>query len=239
MSAAEKIKPIAADVAALLADYHSRGENLMFEGAQGAHLDVDNGTYPYVTSSNTTAGAASTGSGFGPLYLDYVLGITKAYSTRVGAGPFPTELEDDMGNTLRDRGHEYGSTTGRPRRCGWLDTVSLKRSAQINSISGLCMTKLDVLDGLDTVQIAVGYFCDGKELTLPPIDSEVLKRCQPIYEEMPGWKESTFGKTKLEELPKNALEYLRRVEELTETPIDIISTGPDREHTIVLRHPFD
>lgn len=235
----ELLRPMLADIPALLTEHHQRGDNLMFEGAQGVYLDIDNGTYPYVTSSNTTAGAAATGSGFGPLYLDYVLGITKAYATRVGSGPFPTELLDDVGAGLRERGREFGSVTARPRRCGWLDAVALKRSVQVNSISGLCVTKLDVLDNMETIRIAVGYRCHGQEFTAPPIDTEVMQQCQPVYEEMPGWKESTFGKTRLNDLPKNALAYLRRVEELTGASVDMISTGPDREQIIILRHPYN
>lgn len=237
--AATIIKPLIADVAVLLAEHHENGENLLFEGAQGIYLDIDNGTYPFVTSSNTTAGAACTGSGYGPLNLNYILGITKAYTKRVGAGPFPTELTDAIGESLRQRGAEFGSTTGRPRRCGWLDAAALKRAVQINTISGLCITKLDVLDELPVVRIGVGYRLNGKELIFPPIDGEDLKNCQPIYEELPGWQESTFGKTKLDQLPKNALFYLRRIEEITGVPVDIISTGPDRNHTIILRHPFE
>lgn len=236
---AETIKPLVADVAVLLAKHHEKSDGILFEGAQGVYLDIDNGTYPFVTSSNTTAGAASTGSGYGPLNLNYVLGITKAYATRVGAGPFPTELNNAVGEDLRQRGAEFGSTTGRPRRCGWLDGAAIKHSAQINSISGLCITKLDVLDNLSTIQIGVGYRLHGQELTSPPMDVEDMKNCEPIYEELPGWQESTFGKTKLEQLPKNALLYLQRIEEITGVPIDIISTGPDRNQTIVLRHPFE
>jgi adenylosuccinate synthase len=238
LTAAEIIKPLVADVAALLASYYQHGDSLLFEGAQGAYLDIDNGTYPFVTSSNTTAGAASTGSGFGPLYLDYVLGITKAYATRVGAGPFPTELTDDIGENLRKRGAEFGSTTGRPRRCGWLDIAAIKRSVQINSISGLCITKLDVLDDLPSIRVAVGYQLNGRKLEVPPIDVDQLQNCEPIYEELPGWKESTFGKTKLEQLPKNALAYLKYIEKITQTPIAIISTGAERHQTIIIQNPM-
>jgi len=234
LQASEVIKPLVADVTGLLADYHRKGESLLFEGAQGVYLDIDNGTYPFVTSSNTTAGAAATGSGFGPLYFNYVLGITKAYTTRVGAGPFPTELKDAIGEHLRQRGNEFGSTTGRPRRCGWFDAAALKRSVQINSISGLCITKLDVLDELATIRIAVGYRCNGKHYDFPPIISEELKHCEPIYEELPGWQQSTIGINQLKDLPKNALAYLKRIEKIVGAPIAIISTGPERNQTIVL-----
>lgn len=236
---AEILRPMVVDVAELLFDYHERGDQILFEGAQGTSLDIDNGTYPYVTSSNTTAGAASTGTGFGPLYLDYVLGITKAYATRVGAGPFPTELNDAIGKHLGERGNEFGSVTGRPRRCGWLDVVALRRAIEINSISGLCVTKLDVLDEMEVIEIAVAYELDGREITSPPFDATELQRCRPIYEQLPGWQESTYGITELHNLPKNALSYLRRLEQLVGAPIDIISTGPDREHTIIIRHPYE
>lgn len=235
---AEKIKPMVADVANLLSQYRVRGEKLLFEGAQGVFLDIDHGTYPFVTSSNTTAGAAATGSGFGPLYLDYVLGITKAYTTRVGSGPFPTELSDAIGKQLAERGNEFGSTTGRPRRCGWFDAVAMRRSAEINSISGLCLTKLDVLDGLKTVKICIGYQKKGRPIDVPPIAAYQLAECEPIYEELPGWQDTTYGITELEKLPVNARNYIRRIEELINTRIDILSTGPDRNQTIVLWHPF-
>lgn len=235
---AEILRPMAADVTALLLQHRQRGDNILFEGAQGAMLDIDLGTYPYVTSSNTTAGGAATGSGLGPRYLDYILGISKAYTTRVGAGPFPTELTDELGDYLADRGHEFGATTGRRRRCGWLDLVALRRSIQHNSVSGLCVTKLDVLDGLDPINLCVGYRCGGEELTTPPLDAEAFATCEPVYERLPGWKESTSGVTAYEQLPVNARNYLKRVEALTETPIDIISTGPDRVDTILLRDPY-
>jgi adenylosuccinate synthase len=227
-----------ADVTELLSAYRRRGESILFEGAQGSLLDVDHGTYPFVTSSNTTAGGAATGTGVGPLDLDYVLGITKAYTTRVGSGPFPTELFDEMGAHLARRGHEFGSTTGRPRRCGWFDAVALRRAVQLNSVSGLCVTKLDVLDGLDTIRLCVGYNCDGKESLTPPSGAEALANCEPVYVGMPGWKESTVGVKRYEDLPGKAREYLARIEEVVGTPIDIISTGPDRDDTIVLRDPF-
>ena len=236
---ADELKPMVADVTAILHDARERGQNIMFEGAQGTLLDIDHGTYPYVTSSNTTAGGTATGSGFGPLYLDYVLGITKAYTTRVGSGPFPTELFDDTGAYLAEKGHEFGSTTGRARRCGWFDAVALRRAIQINSISGLCLTKLDVLDGLDAVQICVGYeSADGEDLS-SAWDADSYAEVKPVYEEIPGWKESTVGVRSVDQLPANAQAYIRRIEEVTGAPIDIISTGPDRNETIVLRHPFD
>ncbi len=211
----------------------------MFEGAQGALLDIDHGTYPYVTSSNTTAGGASTGTGVGPRDIDYVLGIVKAYTTRVGGGPFPTELFDTVGDHLGARGHEFGATTGRKRRCGWLDAVSLRRSLEINSVTGMCITKLDVLDGLETIKLCVAYRLDGREVKAPPIGADQYARCEPVYIEVPGWKESTVAATAMDDLPRQARDYLRRVEDLCETPIDIVSTGPDREETVVLRHPFE
>ena len=234
----ERLRPLATDVTVLLDAHRRRGDNVLFEGAQGALLDIDHGTYPYVTSSNTTAGGAATGTGLGPRYLDYVLGITKAYTTRVGAGPFPTELFDATGDYLTERGHEFGSTTGRRRRCGWFDAVALRRSMVNNSVSGLCVTKLDVLDGLDRIQMCVAYQCGAERFEYAPLGAEALAACQPIYEEMPGWRDSTVGVRRYAELPANARAYLRRIEELTGTPIDIISTGPDRADTIVLRDPF-
>ncbi|KPK54585.1 MAG: adenylosuccinate synthase [Gammaproteobacteria bacterium] len=236
---AERIRPMVADVGQLLEQLHRDKRNVLFEGAQGALLDIDHGTYPFVTSSNTTAGGASTGTGLGPRYLDYVLGIVKAYTTRVGAGPFPTELFDEMGEHLARVGHEFGATTGRPRRCGWFDAVSLRRSIRLNSVSGLCVTKLDVLDGLDTIKICVGYRIGGQVRELPPLMAEHYADCEPVYEDMPGWKESTIGITAHEDLPDNAKRYLQRIEDLVDTPVDVISTGPDRAETIVKRHPFD
>lgn len=235
----EQLQPMVADVVELIHAARARGENIMFEGAQGSLLDIDHGTYPFVTSSNTTAGGTATGSGVGPLHLDYVLGITKAYTTRVGSGPFPTELNCDIGKHLGQKGHEFGATTGRERRTGWFDTVAVRYAMRINSISGLCLTKLDVLDGLDTVRICVGYQNQEGQPVGIPFDAEGWASVTPIYEEMPGWQESTVGVTSLEALPDNARAYIRRLEELTETPIDIISTGPDRMETIVLRHPFE
>lgn len=234
-----RLKPMAADTTALLAQYQKEDRNLLFEGAQGTMLDIDHGTYPYVTSSNTVAGAASVGSGYGPKHINAILGITKAYTTRVGAGPFPTELKDEMGAHLSGRGNEFGSVTGRPRRCGWLDMVMLQRSIQLNSFSGLCITKLDVLDGLSTLKICVGYRLHGKECFSPPIESDLYSECQPIYEELPGWQESTTLIRNFNELPDNAQKYLLHIEKLAGVPIDIISTGPDRKDTIVLRNPYD
>lgn len=233
------IKNMIDDIPQLLEQYQKQNQSILFEGAQGSFLDIDHGTYPFVTSSNTTAGCASTGSGFGPLFFDYVLGIAKAYCTRVGAGPFPTELNDDIGNHLVEKGYEFGSVTGRRRRCGWIDTVTLKRSIQLNSISGLCITKLDVLDGLPTIRICVGYRNNGQIINSPPIDTEEYSLCEPVYEDLPGWNESTHGICNYSQLPTNAKNYLQRLEEILSIPIDIISTAPDRDKTIVLRHPFD
>jgi len=238
LAMAEWLLPLVGDVTERLDQHRRRGDSVLFEGAQGALLDIDLGTYPYVTSSNTTAGGASTGTGVGPRYLDYVLGITKAYTTRVGAGPFPTELFDEMGAHLSTRGNEFGATTGRPRRCGWFDAVALRRSIQNNSVTGLCVTKLDVLDGLDSIRLCVGYRCDGIDLSAPPIGAEAFEACQPVYEELLGWRESTLGVRSYAELPRNAQDYLKRIEAVTETPIDIISTGPDRADTIILKDPF-
>lgn len=238
LAMAEILKPMIADIPHRIAGLRKAGKDVMMEGAQGTLLDIDHGTYPFVTSSNTTAGGASTGSGVGPRHLDYILGITKAYTTRVGSGPFPTELFDDVGRYLGEKGNEFGATTGRARRCGWFDAVILRRAMQLNSVSGLCITKLDVLDGLEAVHICTGYQLDGQHYTVPPVTTEAFARCQPVYEEMPGWSESTFGLTRYEDLPANAKAYLKRLEEVVETPVDIISTGPDRDQTIVLKHPF-
>ncbi|HTN34935.1 MAG TPA: adenylosuccinate synthase [Marinobacter sp.] len=235
----KEIMPMAADVTDILHDFRKRGENILFEGAQGSLLDIDLGTYPYVTSSNTTAGGTATGSGFGPLFLDYVLGITKAYTTRVGAGPFPTELFDEMGQHLAIKGNEVGTTTGRARRCGWFDAVALRHAIQINSVSGICLTKLDVLDGMETVKVCVGYKTKNGELTRPPIGCDTYNEIEPVYAELPGWSESTVGLTDIDQLPDNAKAYIHFLEEQIEAPIDIISTGPDRIETITLRHPFD
>jgi adenylosuccinate synthase len=239
LSYVDMLKPLMTDVTARLHTLRKQGARIMFEGAQGSLLDIDHGTYPYVTSSSTTAGGTATGSGFGPLYLDYILGITKAYTTRVGSGPFPTELFDETGAYLAEKGHEFGSTTGRARRCGWFDAVILRRTSEINSISGICLTKLDVLDGLETVKICVAYKnAEGVEIEAPS-DADSYDGLVPVYEEMPGWSESTIGATSLEQLPANALAYVKRIEALIGTPIDIVSTGPDRNETIVLRHPYE
>ncbi|HXV11002.1 MAG TPA: adenylosuccinate synthase [Burkholderiales bacterium] len=236
---AARIEPMIADVPRLLYDAQRAGHNLLFEGAQGTLLDIDHGTYPFVTSSNCVAGAAAAGAGIGPQHLHYVLGITKAYTTRVGSGPFPTELDDEIGRQLASRGNEFGATTGRPRRCGWFDAAALKRSIQINGITGLGVTKLDVLDGMDTVQLATGYRLDGRLSDILPVGAEELAGCEPIYEELPGWKESTVGVTRFAGLPAAAQAYLKRIESVCDVPIDLISTGADREQTIVMHHPFE
>jgi adenylosuccinate synthase len=236
---AERLAPLVADVPRGLYEANRAGKNLLFEGAQGSLLDIDHGTYPYVTSSNCVAGAAAAGAGIGPHHLHYILGITKAYTTRVGSGPFPTELSDGVGELLRQRGQEFGATTGRPRRTGWFDAAALKRSIQLNGVSGLCITKLDVLDGVEAVKICVGYEIDGKLSDLLPVGAEELERCVPVYEELPGWQESTVGLKSYQGLPKAARAYLQRIEELCAVPVDLISTGPDREETIVMRHPYD
>jgi adenylosuccinate synthase len=235
----ERLRPLLLDVTGALARLRAQGANVMFEGAQGAMLDVDVGTYPFVTSSNTTAGGAATGTGLGPCAFDHVLGIVKAYTTRVGAGPFPTELFDDYGEHLSRVGHEFGSVTGRRRRCGWFDAVALRRSIVHSSVSGLCMTKLDVLDGLETIRICVGYRVRGETLPGPPLFADAYADVEPVYEEMPGWQDSTVGVREHGALPLNARRYLERIQELVEVPLDLISTGPDRDQTIVLRHPFD
>ncbi|NNE61040.1 MAG: adenylosuccinate synthase [Woeseia sp.] len=239
MLAAETVRPITADVTQILQDLADADQSILFEGAQGTFLDVDHGTYPFVTSSNTVAGAASIGTGVGPRHLDYILGIVKAYTTRVGAGPFPTELFDDMGEHLATVGAEFGATTGRPRRCGWFDAVALRRSIINSSISGLCVTKLDVLDGLETLRICVGYEIDGEPVTGVPLLLDRLAECEPVYEDMPGWSESTVGVTRYRDLPGNARSYLERISALAGIPLDIISTGPDREQTIIKRDPFE
>ncbi|MFL2547427.1 MAG: adenylosuccinate synthase [Candidatus Rariloculaceae bacterium] len=235
----ERIKPLVADVTELLRDMQNEGRSVLFEGAQGAMLDIDLGTYPYVTSSNTTVGGAATGTGMGPAPIDYVLGIVKAYTTRVGAGPFPTELFDDMGQHLASIGAEFGSTTGRPRRCGWFDAVSLRRAVFTNSLTGLCVTKLDVLDGLDEIKICVGYRLDGELIDAPPLLMDRYGECEPVYEAMPGWQTATSGVTSYDDLPAEAQAYLTRIEDILETPVDIVSTGPGREAVIIRRHPFD
>ena len=238
LALAPRIAPMVADVPRALYDAHRAGHNLLFEGAQGSLLDIDHGTYPFVTSSNCVAGAAAAGAGVGPQMLHYVLGITKAYTTRVGSGPVPTELTDETGRQLASKGKEFGSVTGRPRRCGWFDAVALKRSIQINGISGLCITKLDVLDGMEALKLCVGYRIDGVLSDILPVGAEDLALCVPVYEELPGWTGSTLGIKSRDQLPANARAYLSRIETVCDVPIDMISTGPDREETIVLRHPF-
>lgn len=238
MKHAEIIKPMITDVVSELERLREERVNILFEGAQGTMLDVDHGTYPFVTSSNTTAGGVATGSGFGPRHLDYILGITKAYTTRVGGGPMPTELNDETGEYLTQKGQEYGTTTGRRRRCGWFDAVLVKRAVILNSMSGLCITKLDVLDGLTEVKIAVAYHHQGKRIEYFPADADSLAQCEPIYETMPGWQESTAGIQEFEQLPKAAQAYLKRMSELVNCPIAIVSTGPDRKETILLEDPF-
>jgi len=238
LAQAEEVRPMVADIPGRLHELRREGGNVLFEGAQGALLDIDHGTYPFVTSSTTTAGGAASGSGVGPRDLDFILGIVKAYTTRVGAGPFPTELFDQDGDHLGARGHEFGATTGRKRRCGWLDMVALNRSFRINSVSGMCITKLDVLDGMQTVKICTAYDLDGVRLSSPPISTDELARCRPILIDLPGWQSSTVGLKEYRELPDNARRYLAKIEELSGLPIDLISTGPDRGETIVKRHPF-
>jgi adenylosuccinate synthase len=238
MHAAEVIAPITVDVTQVLHDLAASGESILFEGAQGTFLDIDHGTYPFVTSSNTVAAAASTGTGVGPRNLDYILGIVKAYTTRVGAGPFPTELFDEMGEHIANVGAEFGATTGRPRRVGWFDAVALRRSIVNSSVSGLCVTKLDVLDDLETIRICVGYEIDGEPISGLPVVVDRFAECEPIYEDVPGWKASTVGIKQYEDLPAAARDYLKRIEALAGVPVDIISTGPDREQTIIKRHPF-
>lgn len=236
-----RIRPMVADVSSELYAAHKAGANLLFEGAQGSLLDVDHGTYPFVTSSNCVAGNAAAGAGVGPNMLHYVLGITKAYTTRVGSGPFPSELPTDqgVGHHLASVGHEFGTVTGRARRCGWFDAALLRRSVQINGVSGMCLTKLDVLDGLETLKLCTGYEVDGKRVDVFPVGAEEASRCVAIYEEMPGWTDVTVGAKSMEALPLNARNYIKRIEELVGVPVDMVSTGPDREETIVLRHPFN
>jgi adenylosuccinate synthase len=245
LALADRVKPLVMDVPRALYEANKAGQNLLFEGAQGALLDIDHGTYPFVTSSNCIAGAACAGSGVGPQTLHYVLGITKAYTTRVGSGPFPTELydaitkQDPAGKHMAEKGHEFGSTTGRARRCGWFDAAALKRSIQINGVSGLCVTKLDVLDGVQTLRLGVGYKVDGKFIDILPVGADALEGCEPVYEDMPGWSGSTVGVKRYEDLPVEARNYLKRMAEICEVPVDMVSTGPDRDETIVLRHPFE
>jgi adenylosuccinate synthase len=238
LALAPELEPMVADVAGLLQAAKAAGKSLLFEGAQGALLDVDHGTYPYVTSSNCLAGTAASGAGVGPQFLDYVLGIVKAYTTRVGTGPFPTELKDDVGAGLARRGNEFGSVTGRPRRCGWLDLPALKRSLQLNGINGLCVMKLDVLDGMDEIRICTSYTVAGKPVELLPTGADAVAECVPVYESLPGWRDSTVGVRSFDALPANARAYLRRVEALAGVPLAMVSTGPDRDDTILLHHPF-
>ena len=238
MLLAERIKPMVADVSRTLYDLNQADVPLLFEGAQGTLLDIDHGTYPFVTSSNCVAGAAAPGAGVAPQMLNYVLGIVKGYTTRVGSGPFPTEQDNEIGAFLAKRGNEFGSVTGRPRRCGWFDAAALKRSIQINGVSGLCVTKLDVMDGLEEIKLCVGYILDGKQVDILPFGSDAVSKCQPVYETLPGWSESTFGAKRWEDLPANAQAYLTRIADVCGAPVDIVSTGPDREETIVLRHPY-
>ncbi|ULJ59301.1 adenylosuccinate synthase [Wielerella bovis] len=236
----ERILPMISDVSRTLYEKNQRGERLLFEGAQGTLLDIDYGTYPFVTSSNCVAGAAAAGAGVPPHMLNYVLGIVKAYTTRVGSGPFPTELFDDVGAGLAKRGNEFGSVTGRPRRCGWFDAAALKRSIQVNGITGMCITKLDVMDGMEKIQICVGYTLpDGSTTDILPLGADLVAQCTPIYETLDGWTESTFGVKSYDALPENAKKYLKRIEEVCGAPVAIISTGPDREETILIQHPFE
>jgi len=235
---AKQLKSMVIDCAETLATAQSNGAKLLLEGAQGTLLDVDHGTYPFVTSSNTTAGSAATGCGIGPRCIEYILGITKAYTTRVGAGPFPTELEDEAGQYMGERGHEFGATTGRKRRCGWFDAVAVKRACALSSVSGLCITKLDVLDGMEEIKICVGYKLDGEQITRLPTGAEQFSRCVPVYESCPGWSGQTEGATDWDQLPENAKKYVNRLAELTGTPVHMVSTGPDRVQTIVLENPF-
>jgi adenylosuccinate synthase len=242
MAMGEQLRPMMADVGYLIHQAGLRGENILFEGAQGTLLDIDHGTYPYVTSSNCVAGNAAAGSGVGPDRLHYILGITKAYTTRVGSGPFPTELDIEnpasVGHHLSTVGQERGTVTGRARRCGWLDAAALKRSIIINGVSGLCITKLDVLDGLSEIKVCTGYTLAGRHLDILPLDADEIAACQPVYETLPGWKGSTAGLTQWDQLPAEARAYLERVQQVIGAPIDMVSTGPDRDHTILLRHPF-
>lgn len=238
LDAAKVITPMITDVAGRLHQLKREGKQILFEGAQGTWLDNDLGTYPFVTSSNTTSGAAATGTGFGVGNFDQVVGIIKAYTTRVGAGPFPTELNGDLGAHLAKQGNEFGSVTGRPRRCGWLDLVSMRRAIDINGITQLCLTKLDVLDGLEEVKLCVGYELNGETLEHPPQSADEWAQSKPVYESMPGWSETTFGVKSYDELPEKAVAYLKRVEELLGVPIGIISTGPDRSQTMILKDPF-
>ncbi|HED13946.1 MAG TPA: adenylosuccinate synthase [Gammaproteobacteria bacterium] len=234
----EQLSSMIGDVAGRLATFRAAGKSLLFEGAQGTMLDIDHGSYPFVTSSNTTAGAAAAGSGVGPLDLDYVLGIVKAYATRVGGGPFPTELTDDTGHILGERGCEFGATTGRPRRCGWFDAVLARRACRLNSLSGLCVTKLDVLDGLDEIRICTGYTLEGRQRSIPPAGAKALAACVPIYESLPGWCTPVAGVQHYDQLPTNARAYIERIEQLTGVAVAMVSTGAERDSTLIRSHPF-
>lgn len=236
---AEFLKPMVTDVGTAISSLQKQGKKILFEGAQGSMLDIDHGTYPFVTSSNTVSGTAAGGTGVGPLTLDSVVGIVKAYTTRVGAGPFPTELLDDVGLTLAKQGNEFGSVTGRPRRCGWLDLPILKRAMQINSVTSLCINKLDVLDGIEELKICVAYNVNGHEVEIAPGDASHLEKCQPVYKSFPGWTQSTVGVTDYDALPQTAKDFLQFIGEAVEIPVDIVSTGPGREETIIIKHPFD
>ncbi len=238
LAQAEQIQTMAGDVSAYLSELRGQGKSVLFEGAQGMLLDIDHGTYPFVTSSNTVGAAAAVGAGIGPLDIDFVLGVAKAYTTRVGSGPFPTELNDQVGRRLGEKGHEFGATTGRPRRCGWLDMVALNRAKQVCGLSAICITKLDVLDGLDTIKICTGYQCNGSVIDLPPWSADDMENCEPVYEELPGWMESSKGVRNLQDLPENARAYLGRISELLALPIDMVSTGAERDDSIVLNNPF-
>jgi adenylosuccinate synthase len=240
MALVARLRPMVGDVSSALYAAHKKGGNLLFEGAQGSLLDVDHGTYPFVTSSNCVAGNAAAGAGVGPGMLHYIMGITKAYTTRVGSGPFPAELPTDqgVGKHLSSVGHEFGTVTGRARRCGWFDAALLRRSVQINGVSGMCLTKLDVLDGLESLKLCTGYKVDGRDVDVFPVGAEEAAACVPVYEEMPGWKGTTVGAKSMDDLPAEARAYIKRIEELVGVPVDMVSTGPDREETIVLRHPF-
>ena len=229
---------LVADVSGELHRLRAQGKRILYEGAQGSLLDIDHGTYPFVTSSNTTVGAVCTGAGVGPDAIDYVLGITKAYTTRVGAGPFPTELFDDVGAGIAKRGDEFGATTGRPRRCGWLDAVALRRAVLTNGVSGFCVTKLDVLDGMDTIKVGIGYRLNGEVLDVPPTNAEAWNELEVEYESFPGWQQSTRGLTRFDDLPGNARAYIKSMESLCGAPVHMISTGPDRKETIILQHPL-
>lgn len=235
---AARLLPLVKDVPGIIEQHRKAGRPILFEGAQGTLLDVDHGTYPFVTSSNTVSGAACCGSGCGPHTIDYVLGITKAYTTRVGSGPFPTELMDEVGEELGERGHEFGATTGRQRRCGWFDAVAVRRSCIVNGVSGICLTKLDVMDTLNTLKICTSYKLNGQSMDYPPTGGDFIGNCEPVYEEMPGWESNTAGVTKFQELPANAQAYIKRLEELVEVPVHIISTGPERTENVVVRNPF-